>query len=123
MQLWVVELEGNVVGGQLAFALNQRITLWHGTATREGLARRALIVLDVEIIRDAVARGFRYFDYNTRAGIEGVMRYKRNFATTDHVIARCRYRNPLWQSLSSLTCHLPLQLRNRAMFVRQPERS
>ncbi|ACL25581.1 hypothetical protein Cagg_2714 [Chloroflexus aggregans DSM 9485] len=54
-----------------------------------------MVVLDVEIARDAAARGFRYYDLNTSAGIDGVMQYKRNFATTDYVIARCRYRSPL----------------------------
>lgn len=93
--LWVVELDGAVVGGTVAFYWNQHVTAWHGTVTREALKRRAMVVLDVEIARDAAARGFRYYDLNTSAGIEGVMQYKRNFATTDYVIARCRYRSPL----------------------------
>lgn len=93
--LWVVELDGAVVGGTLAFYWNQHVTAWHGTVTREALKRRAMVVLDIEIARDAAARGFRYYDLNTSAGIEGVMQYKRNFATTDHRIARCRYRSPL----------------------------
>ncbi len=102
LTLWVVELDGAVVGGTLAFYWNQHVTAWHGTVTSAALKRRAMVVLDVEIARDAAARGFRYYDLNTSAGIEGVMTYKRNFATTDHIIARCRYRSPLVRPLLAL---------------------
>ncbi|MCS6888424.1 MAG: GNAT family N-acetyltransferase [Chloroflexus sp.] len=104
--LWVVELDGAVVGGTLAFYWNQHVTAWHGTVTREALKRRAMVVLDVEIARDAAARGFRYYDLNTSAGIEGVMQYKRNFATIDYPIARCRYRSPLLAPVIQLTHRL-----------------
>lgn len=106
MALWVVELDGAVVGGTLAFYWNQHVTAWHGTVTREALKRRAMVVLDVEIACDAAARGFRYYDLNTSAGIAGVMQYKRNFATTDHVIARCRYRSPLLKPVIALANQL-----------------
>lgn len=112
--LWVVELDGQVVGGRLAFYWNQHVTLWHGTATRAALARRALFVLDVEIIRDAIERGLRYFDFNTSAGIAGVMQYKRNFATTDCTIPRCEYHSPLLQPLVQLAHrwqHYPIEAR------------
>ncbi|WP_322487351.1 GNAT family N-acetyltransferase [Chloroflexus sp.] len=107
--LWVVELDSQVVGGRLAFYWNQHVTLWNGTATRDALARRALFVLDVEIIRDAIARGLSFFDFNTSAGIEGVMQYKRHFATTDYIIARCEYRSPMLQPLVQLAHRLQRQ--------------
>jgi len=100
--LWVVELDGAVVGGTLAFYWNQHVTAWHGTVTNEALKRRAMVVLDVEIARDAAARGFRYYDLNTSAGIEGVMQYKRNFASAEHPIARCQYRSPLIRTVRAL---------------------
>lgn len=106
IKLWVVELDGQVVGGRLAFYWNRHVTLWHGTATREALARRALFVLDIEIIRDAITRGLQFFDFNTSAGIEGVMQYKRNFATTDYVIARCEYHSRILQPLAYLAHRL-----------------
>jgi hypothetical protein len=77
-------------------------TLLHGTVTNEALKRRAMVVLDVEIARDAAARGFRYYDLNTSAGIEGVMQYKRNFASVAYPIARCRYRSPLIRTVRAL---------------------
>lgn len=106
IRLWVVELDNTVVGGRLAFYWNQHVTLWHGTATRNALTRRALFVLDVEIIRDAIEQGLRYFDFNTSAGIEGVMQYKRNFATTDYPLPRCEYRSPVLKPLRHLVHRL-----------------
>ncbi|ABY34070.1 MULTISPECIES: GNAT family N-acetyltransferase [Chloroflexus] len=118
LTLWVVELDGMVVGGTLAFYWNHHVTAWHGTVTREALKRRAMVVLDVEIVRDAAQRGFRYYDLNTSAGIEGVMNYKRNFATTDHRLARCRYRSPLIRPLHGLIRRQPHPL---DQLRRQPE--
>ncbi|WP_298816901.1 GNAT family N-acetyltransferase [Chloroflexus sp.] len=113
LTLWVVELDGNVVGGTLAFYWNQHVTVWHGTVTDAALKRRAMVVLDVEIARDAAARGFRYYDFNTSAGIEGVMNYKRNFATTDYAVARCRYRSPIARPLLALKDSLHRRLRSQ----------
>lgn len=80
---WVVTLEDEVVGGTLAFYWNGHAVAWHGTVSREALPRRAMVVLDTEIIRDAIARGYSWYDLNPSANLEGVMAYKRNFGPVE----------------------------------------
>ena len=91
--LWVITNDDVVVGGTLAFYWNQHATAWHGTVTREALKRRAMVVLDTEIIRDAATRGYQYYDLNTSAKIEGVVTYKQNFGSVPYPLARCRYQS------------------------------
>ena len=52
---------------------------WHGAARESSLALRPANRLFGEVIRDACERGFRWFDFNSSAGLEGVRRFKEGF--------------------------------------------
>jgi hypothetical protein len=95
IKLWVAVMGERVVGGTLAFYWHQHCVAWHGAMYREYLPHRAMNVVDTEIIRDAIARGYRSYDFNPSAGIEGLRGYKSRFGAIERPITHYRYESPL----------------------------
>ena len=81
-KLWLAKLEGRVVSGSLVLYHGQHAVYWHGASLEEFLHLRPSNLVHWEAIRDAQARGFRWFDFNPSGGHEGVARYKATFGPT-----------------------------------------
>lgn len=95
IKLWVMTFDEKVVGGSIVFYWGQQATAWNGTAHRDFLDYEVMPVGDTEMIRDAITRGFRYFDFNTSSLDEGVMMYKQRFGAESIPINIWRFENPL----------------------------
>jgi CelD/BcsL family acetyltransferase involved in cellulose biosynthesis len=100
--LWTIVVDEKVVGGNLVFYWGQHSVVWHGALDRAYLSSGAMPVADTEVIRDAIARGFRYYDFNPSAGIAGIIAYKRGFGARERPVTHIRYEHPwLRQALSA----------------------
>jgi hypothetical protein len=78
--LWLaVTGDGRVAAGALVFYATTHSVYWHGAALEDHFALRPMNLLFYEIIRDACDKGYRWFDFNSSAGIEGVRRFKESF--------------------------------------------
>jgi hypothetical protein len=95
IKLWVAIVSERVVGGTLAFYWRRHCVAWHGAMYREYLGHRAMNVVDTEIIRDAIARGYRHYDFNPSAGLEGLIGYKSRFGAVERPVTHWRYEHPL----------------------------
>jgi lipid II:glycine glycyltransferase (peptidoglycan interpeptide bridge formation enzyme) len=67
---------------------------WHGAAHEDALQLRPTHVLHAAIIKDACARGYRYYDFNPSGGLEGVARFKAGFGTELVPFRRYAYESP-----------------------------
>jgi CelD/BcsL family acetyltransferase involved in cellulose biosynthesis len=97
--LWLMIVNGQIVGGKCVFYWNQQVATWSGTAHRDFLDYGVIPVGDTEIIRDAVARGFRYVDFSTCGGLQGMIDYKRRFGAVGIPINVWRFVNPLLKQM------------------------
>src|SRR5262249_32428740 len=95
IKLWVALVDERVVGGTLAFYWHRHCVAWHGAMYREFLQHRAMNVVDTEIIRDAIARGYRCYDFNPSAGLAGLRGYKSRFGAAELPATHYRYESPL----------------------------
>ncbi len=93
--LWAIVADGRVVGGNLVFYWGRHAVVWHGAVDRAYLDHRAMTVADTEVIRDAVARGLSYYDFNPSAGIAGIIAYKRGFGARELPVSHIRHEHPL----------------------------
>jgi hypothetical protein len=97
IKLWLMIVDEHIIGGRIAFYWNQQVTGWNGTAYREFLNHNVMPVADTEIIRDAIARGFRYMDFNTSGGNQGVIDYKKRFGSVAIPVNMWIYKHPLYK--------------------------
>jgi hypothetical protein len=95
VRLWVAIVADQVAGGTLAFYWGQHCVAWHGAVHREYLGHRAMNVVDTEIIRDAIMRGYRHYDFNPSAGMAGLIGYKSRFGAVARPVTHWRYEHPL----------------------------
>ncbi len=79
VSLWLAEKEHRLQAGAVCFSHNQHTVYWHGAAFEEAFPDRPVHLLMHEIIRDACARGGKWFDFNPSGGHEGVERFKKGF--------------------------------------------
>lgn len=94
VQMWLAEHNGEIVGGDLNFAMNGRVMNW-GSVTRErGREVAATTALHAFTIRTAVEDGCRVYDLGTSLGMEGVEAYKAAFGTERTEILRFRAEKP-----------------------------
>lgn len=92
IKLWVMTVEGRVVGGTVMFYWGTHASAWNGTAHRDFLDYEVMPVGDTEMIRDAIERGYSYFDFNTSALNEGVSAYKQRFGAEAMPVRLWRYK-------------------------------
>lgn len=95
IKLWLIVINEQIVGGRLFFYWNQHVSFWTGTAHRDFLYQNVLPLADTEIIRDAVAHDFRYFDFNTSSHNEGLITYKQRFGAKAIPVNVWRFENPI----------------------------
>ena len=81
--LWLARIEGEVAAGALCLYAPRHVAYWHGASARRHFASRPAQLLFHEAIRDACARGLRWFDFNPSGGHAGVARFKRGFGAEE----------------------------------------
>jgi hypothetical protein len=99
IKLWLMIVNEQIVGGRLFFYWNQQVSFWTGTAHRDFLNHHVIPVADTEIIRDAIDRGYCYFDFNTSGFNQGMVEYKRRFGAIGIPVHVWRFENPMLKQL------------------------
>ncbi len=101
-RLWLAELDGRIASGVLCFYWNEHAVAWHGASDELFYALRPSNLLYLTMARDALERGYRWFDLNPSGNYGGVEKFK------EHIGARkMRSRNivrlsPLWRLAGAL---------------------
>jgi hypothetical protein len=78
-KLWLAIHRDEIIAGILCFYWGEHMVTWHAAALAERFDVRPNNALYWEILRDAAARGFRWFDFNPSGGYGGVVSFKDNF--------------------------------------------
>jgi hypothetical protein len=99
VKLWLAEIEGKVIAGAWVFYWNLHAGHWHGATYEEFFAYKPANVLQADIIKNACERGYRYYDFLSSGGHEGVARFKKSFGADQRSMRRWSYRNPKLQML------------------------
>lgn len=81
IKLWLAYFEGKPIAGALCFYHNHHVVYWHGAALEEYFFKRASILLQYEIIKDACEKKYWWYDFNPSGGHEGVVNFKKSFGT------------------------------------------
>jgi lipid II:glycine glycyltransferase (peptidoglycan interpeptide bridge formation enzyme) len=102
IKLWVMTVDTQVVGGTIMFYWGTQASAWNGTAHRDFLNYDVMPVGDTEIIRDAITRGYRYFDFNTSSLNPGVITYKQRFGADAIPIRLWRFKQPMLKPMQLL---------------------
>ncbi|HDN01440.1 MAG TPA: GNAT family N-acetyltransferase [Candidatus Bathyarchaeota archaeon] len=77
-KLWLV-CHQKIVGGTLVFYHNWHSVEWHAAFDSNYFKLGIRNFLVNEIIKDAIQRGFKIYDFNPSGGHEGVVRFKESF--------------------------------------------
>lgn len=83
IKIWLAEKEAVIVAGVIIFYWNRIATYWHGASHQDYFQCYPNNMLHMEIIRDAAAAGFRYYDFGPSGGQEGVARFKKSFGAVE----------------------------------------
>ena len=82
VRLWLAKYEDITIAGTLCFYSPSHVVAWHGGALSSHFKFRPVNLLYHDVIRDAVERGFRWFDFNPSGSLEGVKTFKQSFGAT-----------------------------------------
>ena len=83
IKIWLAEKEAVIVAGVIIFYWNRIATYWHGASHQDYFQCYPNNMLHMEIIRDAAAAGFHYYDFGPSGGQEGVARFKKSFGAVE----------------------------------------
>jgi lipid II:glycine glycyltransferase (peptidoglycan interpeptide bridge formation enzyme) len=96
-RLWIAEVEGELAAGAWVFYWNDHAVWWHGAARERFSGCAPQNVLQVEILRDACARDFHWYDFNPSGGHAGVARFKSHFGARELPLEHWIWASPkLW---------------------------
>lgn len=81
VHLWLAEHEGEIIAGDLNFALHDRIANWGNVSRDSARLLAPNNLLHAYGMERGAAEGYRVFDLGSSAGIEGVEAFKQGFGT------------------------------------------
>lgn len=93
IKLWLAIVEEEVVAGAWVFYWNQHVDWWHGAAYESYFDHSPNNVLQTQIIKDALEKGYRYYDFNPSGGLENVARFKGRFGARKWPLKRWKYES------------------------------
>lgn len=79
IKLWLAEVDQIVIAGAWVFYWNQHVDWWHGAAYEKWFDYYPNNVLQTVIIKDAIEKGFKFYDFNPSGGHESVAHFKKRF--------------------------------------------
>lgn len=80
-KIWIAEKEEKIIAGAVIFYWNNIVSYWHGASLQDYFSCYPNNLLHMEIIKDASAKKYQYYDFGPSGGQEGVVRFKRSFGT------------------------------------------
>ena len=88
VQMWLAVHEGDVVAGDLNFALHGTVLNWGNVSTDAAKLLAPNNLLHANAIEQGVRDGHHTYDLGTSAGMEGVRAFKSSFGTADVPLRR-----------------------------------
>jgi hypothetical protein len=91
LKLWVAEADGKLISGAWVFYWNGHAVYWHGATLEAYFDWYPSIVIHTEVIRDALERGYKRYDFNPSGNLAGVTEFKRRFGAEQRPVMRWTY--------------------------------
>lgn len=102
IKLWLVIYEGKIVGGNLNFYHNQHCVEWHASFLSDYFKYNIRYLLIHDIILDANAKGYKFYDFNPSGGHENTIKFKDNFGPERFPIKRWDWKNQLLETVMNV---------------------
>ncbi|MCP4361153.1 MAG: GNAT family N-acetyltransferase [Chloroflexi bacterium] len=93
IKLWLAIVEERVIAGAWVFYWNQHVDWWHGAAYADYFDHYPNNVLQTKVIKDALEKGYKYYDFNPSGGHENVARFKSRFGAQKWPVPRWEYEH------------------------------
>lgn len=100
IKLWLVVIDGKIVGGNLNFYHNAHCVEWHASFLSDYFKYGIRNFLVHNIIIDANTRGYKYYDFNPSGGHEGTARFKESFGAKRLQVKRWEWENPVLKMIA-----------------------
>ena len=93
-KLWLAEKDGSIIAGAIIFYWNRVVSYWHGASLKDYFDFYPNNLLHMEIIKDALDKGYSYYDFGPSGGQQGVIRFKQSFGAEqyDFLSGHWKYR-------------------------------
>lgn len=78
-RVWIAKKDGKVVGGNINFYFKGKCNDWHHSCLSEYFKFGLSHLITHHLIRDAMERGFRVYDFNPSGGHRGTAEFKSSF--------------------------------------------
>ncbi len=88
VQMWLAVHDGNVLAGDLNFALHGTVMNWGNVSTDAAKSLAPNNLLHANAIEQGVRDGHHTYDLGSSGGIEGVRAFKASFGTADVPVRR-----------------------------------
>lgn len=88
VQMWLAFQDGEVLGGDLNFAMHGTVMNWGNVSTNAARALAPNNLLHANAIEQGVRDGHHTYDLGSSGGLEGVRSFKSSFGTVDVPVRR-----------------------------------
>jgi len=92
VRLWLARIGGSVIAGVIVLYWNRIAAYWSGASLQDSFGCYPNNLLHMEIMRDAVQRGFSVYDLGPSGGQDGVARFKKSLGAEMLPYATLRLR-------------------------------
>ena len=79
LKIWVAEKNGKIIAVLTVFYWNNLVTPFHTASLQEYFDCCPNNILHMEVIKDAIDKNYRYYDFGPSAGQAGVIQFKKSF--------------------------------------------
>lgn len=102
VRLYIAEHAGRIAGGAFVVRWNGHVHYHAGYFDHDARSLRPNVLIQERVIRDAIADGFRDYDFLPSGGNRGVEEFKESFGGVRSPIDRYEYQAPLHRAASLL---------------------
>ncbi len=103
VQMWLAFHDGDVLAGDLNFALHGTVMNWGNVSTDAAKSLAPNNLLHANAIEQGVRDGYQTYDLGSSGGIEGVRAFKSSFGTADVPLRRFVMEKTWYRGLKKAT--------------------
>jgi hypothetical protein len=92
VRLWLARVGNRVIAGAIVLYWNRIASYWSGASLQDSFGCYPNNLLHMEVMRDAVQRGYAVYDLGPSGGQEGVVRFKKSLGAEMLPCATVRLR-------------------------------
>ena len=79
VKIWVAEKNGKIIAVLTVFYWNSLVTPFHTASLKDYFDCCPNNILHMEVIKDAINKNYRYYDFGPSGGEDGVVQFKKSF--------------------------------------------